>query len=174
MIQINFKLTEKEIYKSLVDTANSRLITKVLRWSGFALMGLMLFYIANQMANATFEWSMTTVFPLLLGGYLFFLPEITGKMQAPNLIKTKNPFSEPVRVKMDHDGFRITGNSFNVKIEWNQFREVIETKDFYLLKATEGTANVLPKRAFADADHAAFLSLVRRANIPKIKLLPGV
>jgi len=170
MIQISFKLTEQEIYKSLVDTSRSRFITKLMQGFGFFLVAVMLFYATNNIAHGTFVFSFTTFFPLFLGTYLLFLSEITAKMQTPNLIKTKNPFSEKVNVKMDKSSFRISGDSFNTQLAWDKILEIVETRDFFLLKATEGTANVLPKRAFSDVQINEFKILANSISGPKLKL----
>lgn len=170
MIQISFKLTEKEIYQGLVDTSKSRFITKLMLGGGFFLVASMLFYATNSLAHGTFVFSFTTYFPLFLGIYLLFLSEITAKMQTPNLLKTKNPFSEQVTVRMDKSVFRITGDSFNTQLPWEKIIEIIETKDFFLVKATEGTANVIPKRAFTENEITEFKILANSISGPKLKL----
>jgi hypothetical protein len=170
MVQISFKLTEKEIYKGLVETSRSRFITRLMRGFGFFLVAGMLFFTTNSLANGTYVFSFTTSFPLFLGIYLLFLSEITARLQTPNLVKTKNPFSEKVNVRLDRSGFRISGDSFNTQLAWDKFLEIVETDDFYLLKATEGTANVLPKRAFSEEEKAEFKSLVSAVDGLKLKL----
>ncbi len=170
MLQLSFKLTEKEIYKGLVETSRSRFITRLMQGSGFVLVAVMLFYATNTWANGTFSFSFTTFFPLFLGIYLLFLSEITARMQTPNLVKTKNPFSEQVKVRLDKSGFRISGDSFNTQVAWDKILEVVETKDFFLLKVTEGTANILPKRAFTEEEIIQFKILVNSVTGPKLKL----
>lgn len=170
MVQISFKLTRKEIYKGLVETSQSRFITKVMKGFGLVLAGAMLFYGSNSLANGTFTFSFSIYFPLFLGIYLLFLSEITALIQTPNLAKTKNPFSEQVKVRIDRAAFRISGDSFNTQLTWDKILEVVETNDFYLLKATEGTANVLPKRAFSEGEKAEFRTIVTTVEGPKVKL----
>ncbi len=170
MVQISFKLTKKEIYKGLVDTARSRFITRLMQGFGLVLAGAMLFYASNTLANGTFTFSITIYFPLFLGIYLLFLSEITAAIQTPNLAKSKNPFSEQVKVRIDRSAFRISGESFNTQLTWDKILEVVESSDFYLLKATEGTANVLPKRAFTEEEKTEFRSIVSSIEGLKVKL----
>jgi hypothetical protein len=170
MIEVQYKLTQDEIYRGLVETSRTRVITKALQVFGFILIAVMLFITTNGMVNGTYAISFTNSFPLLLGIYLVFLSEITAKMQAPNLSKTSNPFSEKVKVKMDKSGFRISGSSFNTQLPWEKFVEIVETKEFFLFKATEGTASVLPKRALTAGETVQFRSLVGSVNGPKLKL----
>jgi hypothetical protein len=170
MILIEYKLTEDEIYRGVVETSRSRLVTKLLRIFGFVLIGVMLFITTNGLANGTYAFSFTNAFPLLLGIYLVFLSEITAKMQTPNLVKSKNPFSEKVKVRMDQSGFRITGSTFNTHLPWEKFVEIVETKEFFLLKATEGTASVIPKRTLTMEEAIQFRSLVGSVEGPKVNL----
>ncbi len=170
MIQISYKLTKEEIYRGLVATSKSRFVTKLMTGFGLVMAAAMLFIVSNRLANGGFAFSVTSVFPLFLGIYLLFLSEITAKFQVPNIIKTKNAFTEQVRVKIDKSAFRITGETSDSQIKWDKFAEIVETKEFFLLKASDGIANILPKRAFTEEDNARFKILLSSLNGPKVKL----
>ncbi|CAG5000495.1 hypothetical protein DYBT9275_02475 [Dyadobacter sp. CECT 9275] len=170
MIQVNFKLTEDELYKSLVDVSKSRMITKILLIVGSILLAIMLYITTINIVKGIFYFSMGFIFPLFLGVYLIFLSEITAKFQVPNLIKKKNPFTERVTVQLDHTECRTKGETFSHRLTWEKFHAIVETDDFFLLKVTDVTANVLPKRAFTPEDILAFKGILASVKGPQLKL----
>lgn len=169
MVQIEYKLTEKEVYRGLVQNNSSRLITKILRSLGIFLLVVMVFTTTVNIVNGIYYFSMSYLFPLLMGVYLTFLSEITAKIQVPNLIKTKNPFVQEVKVRIDVNGFRMKGESFSNFMEWEKFHSIVETADFFLIKPTEASANIMPKRAFTTEDVAEFRNLLEGVVGPKVK-----
>ena len=171
MVQISYKLTEDEIYKGLVENSNTRVITKVLTIFGSILLAVMLYLTTVNIINGINYFSMGYAFPMFLGAYLVFLPEATAKMQVPNLIKTKNPFTENVVVRIDRAGFRTKGETFSTSHSWDSVHSIVETKDFYLLKPTESTVTVLPKRAFLSEQTDEFKMIVASVNAPVVKMI---
>jgi hypothetical protein len=169
MVQIEYKLTEKEVYQGLVQNNSTRLITRILRGLGIFLLVVMVFTTTINIVNGINYFSMSYLFPMLMAVYLTFLSEITAKIQVPNLIKTKNPYVQLVRVRMDGNGFRMKGESFSNFMEWEKFHSIVETADFFLVKPTEAAANIMPKRAFTTEDIAEFKNLMEGVSGPKIK-----
>lgn len=168
MVQIEYKLTEQELYKGLVENANSRLITKLFRGLGSVLLVVMVYITTVNLVSGTNYFSMAYLFPLIMAIYMVFLPEITAKIQVPNLIRSRNAFTEFTRVRMDGNGVRMKGDTFSSHLAWEQFHSIVETKEFFLVKPTEATANVLPKRVFTAADMVAFKNMVVPLTGPKI------
>ncbi|MCE7043308.1 YcxB family protein [Dyadobacter sp. CY312] len=170
MVQIEYKLTEKELYKGLVENSNSRFITKLFRGFGSVVLVVMVYMTAVNITSGINNFSLAFLFPLVMGVYMVFLPEITAKIQVPNLIKSKNPFTELIKVRMDGNGFRMKGETFSNHLPWEQFHSIVETKDFFLVKAAEATANVLPKRVFTAEDMIEFKSMAASLTGPKVIL----
>lgn len=171
MIQISYKLTEQEVHQSLLEISNSRFITKMLRIVGSILLAVMLFITTASLINGTFHFSLAYAFPLFIGIYLTFLSEITAKIQTYNLLSNKNPFTEHVKVKIYESGFRVKGETFSKQLTWDKLNLIKETKDFFILKETEITASVLPKRVFTTEEMTAFRNILDAVTGPKIEMV---
>lgn len=169
MVQIEYKLTEKEVYNGLVQNNSARLITRILRGLGIFLLVVMVFTTTVNIVNGIYYFSMSYLFPFVMSIYLTFLSEITAKIQVPNLIKTKNPYVQEVKVRIDGNGFRMKGESFSNFMEWEKFHSIVETADFYLVKSTEASANIMPKRAFTPEDVTEFKKILDGVTGPKVK-----
>ena len=166
MVQVNYKLTEPEIYQGLLEISKSRVVTNVLRIVGFVLLGIMLFITTASLTHGIFNFSLGFVFPIFLAVYLIFLSEITAKFQVPNLIKKKNQFTEEVSVKLYETGFKVKGETFYNQFTWDKISEIIETDDFFLIKETEVLATVLPKRVFTAEHSVRFRQIVGNITAP--------
>jgi len=170
MIQISYKLTEPELYKGLTDISDSRFITKLFRIIGSVLLAVMVFITTSTLIKGTFSFTLSFAFPIFLGIYFFFLSDITARFQVPSLIKKKNRFTEQVVIKMYETGFRVKGETFANQFKWDNMNSIIETKDFFLLKDTEMTASVIPKRVLTEEETAEFKKIVSNITGPKIKM----
>ncbi|WP_221392638.1 YcxB family protein [Dyadobacter sp. NIV53] len=168
MIQISYKLTEKEVHQSLLDISNSRFITKLLRIVGSILLAVMVYITTARLINGTLNFSLYYAFPFFLAIYLTFVSEITAKIQASNLVKKKNPFIELTMVKIYETGFKVKGETYNKQLVWNKLNSIVETKEFFILKETEIMASVLPKRVFTPEETTEFKNLIRTITGPKI------
>ncbi len=171
MIKLSYKLTESEIYTSLVAIFKSRFITNLMRNVGFVILAVMLFLTTSGLRNGTLNFTAGFAFPIFLAIYLIFLPEITSKFQTPNLVKKKNPFSEEVNVKIYETGYRVQGQTFNNQQSWNNLNAIIETKDFFLLKETDIIATVIPKRVLSAEDSSQLVAIINQVEGPKKLLL---
>lgn len=170
MINTSYKLTEPEIYQSLVEISKSRFITNLMRIIGFVLLAIMLFITITSIRTGTYNFSLGFLFPIFFSIYLIFLPEITAKFQVPNLISKKNPFTETVQIKIYETGFKVKGESFANQFSWEKLNSIIETKDFFLLKQTEIIATVIPKRVLTTDDLVQLKGIISAVSGPKIKL----
>ena len=171
MIQISYKLTEQEIYQSLLEISKSRFITNLMRIVGFVLLAVMLFITTSSLRAGTYNFSLGLIFPIFFSIYLIFLSEITAKFQVPNLINKKNPFTEEVKVKIYETGFKVKGETFANQFSWEKLNSIIETKDFFLLKETEIVATVIPKRVLTADDLLQLKNIISAVSGPKIKLV---
>lgn len=171
MIQISYKLTEEEIYKSLLQISKSRGVTNVMRIVGFIVLAIMLFLTTAGLKNGVFNLSLGYAFPVFLALYLIFLSEITAKFQTPTLIKKKNPFTEQTQVKVYETGFRVKGETFSNQFQWDKLNSIVETPEFFLLKETEVLATVLPKRAMTEEDATQLKAIISKVSGPKVVMI---
>ncbi len=171
MIKLSYKLTEQEIYSSLVAIFKSRFITNLMRIVGFVILAVMLFLTTSSWRNGTLEFTSGFVFPIFLSLYLIFLSEITAKFQAPALVKKKNAFSEALEVKIYETGYRVAGQTFNNQQTWGQLNSIIETKEFFLFKETDIIATVIPKRVLSIEETEQLTKIIHSITGPKIELL---
>jgi len=160
MITTTFKLTENELYESLVEISKSKFVVKVLRVIGIALLSLMILLLIFNISNGSFVPSFGFFFPIFLQLFMIFISEITAKLQVPSLLKTNNPIVENMLVKLDSNYFTFTGESFNIQMSLEKLHSVIETKKFFLLKVSDGSANVIPKRALTTDDVIQFKNII--------------
>lgn len=171
MIILNYKLSESEIYSSLVAVFKSRFITNILRIIGFAILAIMIFLIASSWKNGTLELTGGLVIPIFLSIYLIFLSEITAKFQAMVISKKRNSFSEPLRVKIYETGYQVAGDTFNNQQAWKKLNAIIETKAFFLFKENDRIATVIPKRVLESGEFEELTKFIHAVTGPKIKLL---
>lgn len=108
----------------------------------------------------------------LLAVQQYFLAEISALIQAPALIKSKNAVTQQIDAKMGRNGITLKGEDFQNQLPWEKHHSVIETHDFFLVKPTEGSANILPKRAFKEEEIAELKAILHSVDGLKIKLLP--
>ncbi|MFD2935366.1 YcxB family protein [Spirosoma flavum] len=167
MIETTFKLTEHELYKGLLAISRSRITTKTSRIFGIfiTLVSISVLY-GDIMNNAT--PSLYSVLLLLFGLYSIFLAEISSKIQARSLMKKKAQITESSIYIFDETSYQLSGESFSTRMTYNKLFEVREVRDFILLRVTEGSANILPKRALS-ADQFTSLKQIVMA-VPNLKL----
>ena len=171
MVTTTFKLTENELYESLVEISKSKFVVKVLRVIGIALLSLMILLLIFNISNGSFILSFGFFFSIFLQLFMIFISEITAKLQVPSLLKTNNPIVENMLLKLDSNYFTFTGESFNIQMSLEKLHSVIETKKFFLLKVSDGSANVIPKRALTTDDVIQFKNIISAIPGLKVKLI---
>ena len=171
MVTTTFKLTENELYESLVEISKSKFVVKVLRVIGIALLSLMILLLIFNISNGSFILSFGFFFSIFLQLFMIFISEITAKLQVPSLLKTNNPIVENMLLKLDSNYFTFTGESFNIQMSLKKLHSVLETKKFFLLKVSDGSANVIPKRALTTDDVIQFKNIISAIPGLKVKLI---
>lgn len=171
MLSLTYKLTKDELYSGLVETSRSRFITKLFRVAGSILLAVLVYIFTVNLINGTLFFNLGFAFSLFLGLQMVFLPEIAAKIQVPALIKSKNPLAQEVKIDIHMTGYRIKGESFSNQLAWDKLHSIVETKDFFLLRVSEGSANILPKRAFSEQALLEFKNVIAAAPALKTKLL---
>lgn len=149
MVTENFKLTKKELFDSLVEVSKSRWVVRIQRATGIFLFLIMMFLTIINVFNHNFVFSFGYLFPLILSLCMIFIAEITAAIQVPDLLKKKDRFTENMQVEVDEENVSITGESFNSQMSLGKLHSVIETNNFFLLKVSEGSANIIPKRVLS-------------------------
>lgn len=110
-------------------------------------------------ADALSQW----LFPLVVGAVptaLILIP-IVPLFRVKQLLRAEGMDGKRHYVFSD-EGIRIESRLANADVKWPAYRQVRETRQYFLLYAAPGFANIVPKRNFSgDAAVAEFRSLVR-------------
>ncbi|NIJ54753.1 YcxB family protein [Dyadobacter arcticus] len=170
MDEISYKLNAEELYYGMVDVAKTRLITKIFKILSMVLLGAMAFVTVVTMKSGSFNITTGYVITIVLALYGYFLPEISAKVQVPTIVKNKAPLSQQLKLNFYKTYFSLSGETFNHKINYQKLHSVVETDDFILLKTAEGSADILPKRAFSTDQLLKFKSILGAVEGLKVKL----
>jgi len=74
----------------------------------------------------------------------------------------------PYNVTWDDTYLRFDGTDFSRRHRWNEFRNLRENSNLFILSLVNGSIHVVPKRSFAGADDAAhFRELVREKIVTR-------
>ncbi|GAB3783565.1 hypothetical protein GCM10028818_41820 [Spirosoma horti] len=166
MFEITFKLTESELYKGLVAISRSRFIIKAFRIIGITWVILYSFILYSDIAHGVTP-SFYAIFFMLFGLYIIFIAEISSKFQSSKLIKTNAQITEQTTYVFDETSYQLTGESFSSRMTYNKLFEVREVGDFVLLRVTEGSANILPKRVLSTDQFSSLKQTI--VSVPKLK-----
>jgi YcxB-like protein len=122
-------------------------------------------------ADALGQW----LFPLLIGAVptVIIMIPLVAFVRVKMLLRTEGADGKRRYTFTDAE-IRIESRLANAEVKWPAFRQVRESKNYFLLYIAMGLANVLPKRFFSDqASVEEFRSLVR-AHVRKVKLRNGL
>ncbi|MCF2444790.1 YcxB family protein [Dyadobacter sp. CY345] len=170
MITTSFKLSESELYESLVDISKSKFVVKAFRVIGIPLLFITVLLIVfnNVIGNSFLNFRL--IFPIIFSVYMVFISEISAKFQVTKLLKKKNPVIENMQISVDSNYFTLTGESFNINMSLEKLHSIIETKKFFLLKVSDGSANIIPKRALTINDVIQFKNIISTVPGLQVKL----
>jgi hypothetical protein len=122
-----------------------RLPSQILSMSFFALFGIA--YLIVMAAAGSLD-----IFAVLFG--VFFIG-LTPPLTVLNLWlqRRRNPSARGTQVyEIDGDGFTVSAEAFQLKIEWKGILKVAETKRFFLLFVSKRWAYFIPKRVLSSAE----------------------
>jgi hypothetical protein len=160
MNEITFTLSREELYRGLVAVAKTRMITKIFRILSMFLLASVVFITVATLKDGTFKVTSGYVITIILTLYGYFLPEISAKVQAPSIIKAQSPLVQPLKLAVHKTYYTITGSNFTNKLTYEKLHSAVETDEFFLLKTLEGSANIVPKRAFTAEQVTQFRSIL--------------
>jgi len=173
LIVVDVNLSFGDLYK-----ATLRMSVYALRYLLGAIVLLALLYVMCLFAGkAGTSWSADAdalgqwLFPLLVGAIptaVIMIP-LVAFIRIKMLLRTEGADGKR-RYTFSDEGIRIESRLANAEVKWLAFRQVRESRNYFLLYIAMGLANVLPKRFFPDqASVQEFRSLVR-AHVRKAKL----
>ena len=94
---------------------------------------------------------------LVIGGVFLFFWRLMLKQIGKKSFANSPQMQEKRTCKVSEGGILMTGETFTANYEWREFQSLAETPGQYLLYTAPMRAVILPKRAFADGGHQAFL-----------------
>jgi hypothetical protein len=176
LMVVDVNLGFGDLYK-----ATLRMSVYALRYLLGAIVLLALLYVMCLVAGrAQTSWSTDAdalgqgIFPLLVGAVptaIIMIP-LVAFIRVRMLLRSEGADGNR-RYTFSDEGMRIESRLANAEVKWLAFRQVRESRNYFLLYIAMGLANVLPKRCFAnEGDINSFRSLVRQ-QVPKVKLRGG-
>ncbi|GAB3327044.1 hypothetical protein GCM10027299_27030 [Larkinella ripae] len=166
MIQIVFQLTRKELFAGVMAIVKSRLGTKVSQIVGLLfVLGSVVIIISEivyMQRTSLYAW-LFLVFSLFITFYL----RILIWFQIKTLVKRKAQITESVTYTFTKTDYTLTGKSFSTRMDYDKLYEVRVIPDFILLKVSEVSAHVIPKRALSDDQFDALKEIIQ--SIPELK-----
>ncbi|WP_018621369.1 YcxB family protein [Spirosoma luteum] len=166
VIQITFQFTRKELFDGLLAVSISRPGTRVFRLIGIGLTLASFLIVFIDVFSGRYPAWYSWLF-ILFSLYVTFSPETATWFQAKTLVKRNAQITEPVTYTFNKTDYSLVGESFLTRMDYAKLYEVRETTDFILLKLSEGTAHVIPKRAVSVDQFAVFKEIIQ--SIPKLK-----
>ncbi len=166
VIQITFQFTRKELFDGLLVISISRPGTRLYRLIGIGLTLASILIVYIDVFSGRYPAWYSWLF-ILFSLYVTFSPEITTWFQAKTLVKRNAQITEPVTYTFNKTDYSLVGESFSTRMDYVKLYEVRETTDFILLKISEGTAHVIPKRALSVDQFSEVKEIVQ--SIPKLK-----
>jgi hypothetical protein len=124
-------------------------------------------YAWSDNADSLAQW----LFPLVVGAVptvLILVPTVSF-IRAKQMLRPERDDGKR-QYLFSEEGIKVQARLANADVKWEAFRQVRETRRYFLLFAAPGFANVVPKRCFpSDTSVSEFRSLVRR-QVRKFKL----
>ena len=172
-IDVDFDLTFADLYKATL--AISIYVLRYLIW-GIAIIAALwaicfaagsMHYSWSYNADALAQWLMTFVIGAVPTA-LILIP-VVAFVRVKQMLRAEGSDGKRHYV-FSEAGIKIESQVANADVKWEAYRQVRETRKYFLLYAAPGFANVVPKSCFSDPDSIAdFRSLVR-ARVRKFKL----
>jgi hypothetical protein len=172
-IVVNVDLSLGELYRATI-----RIMAYALRYLIGAGAFLAVVYVLCLVIEATQpSWNSNAVglgqwlFPVVIAGVptmLVMIP-IVALMQTRKVLRAEGEDGKR-RYTFSGEGVKIESRLANADVKWLAFKQIRESRNYFLLYSALGFASVLPKRCFPDlASMESFRSLVR-TNVKKAAL----
>ena len=166
MIQIVFQFTQKELFEGMMAVAQSRFGTKVSRVIGVVLILGSIVMIGGELVytqgTSWYGWFFF-VFSLFITFYL----NILIWFQAKKLVERNAPITESMTYTFNQTDYTLRGESFSTRMDYAKLNEVRDGKDFILLKVSDVSAHIIPKRALTTGQFDQLKEIVQ--SIPEVK-----
>lgn len=165
MLTTTFKLTEEEVYNSILAISRSRSLFKI-----YKILGVLYLTLAFGQLYLVFFYN----YSIDIAYYFFFLialmminaPRLTAKYHARKSFKSNAPITESLCFKFTNTRYELQGESFRLECAYHRLIVVEEIKGLILFRRTEGHANVLPIRILSTDEHTELREIL--ASIPDL------
>jgi hypothetical protein len=164
-IEVSFDMTFADLYKGTLATSIYVLryliravCVMVALWAVCLVVGSLRSGLSGD-ADALAQW----LFPFVVGSVptvLIFIPAVPF-VRVRKMLRTEGVKGNRRYIFSD-DGVQIESKVANASAKWAAYVQIRETRQYFLLFAAPGFANILPKRCFLNESAIAeFRSLVR-------------
>jgi hypothetical protein len=122
-------------------------LARAISWVGAtAVIGM----VAYRWLEGRDRTSLVIIGVLLLG--LLFTNRNPARRIAKKVYASLDDASRRMRLQVDELGFRVASNGNESVLAWSEVRRCVETRAVFVVFVSQHDAQILPKRAFSDAD----------------------
>jgi hypothetical protein len=86
---------------------------------------------------------------------LLFMSRNPAKRIAKRVYDSLPPDAREMAIQVDEEGFRVTSSGNHSPLPWSQVRRCVDARGVFVVFVSKHDAQILPKRAFSDADIAS-------------------
>jgi len=172
-IVVSVDLNFGELYKATI-----RIMAYVLRYLIGTVAFLAMVYVFCLLIEAAqISWSLNAgtlsqwLFPVVIGAVpttLVMIP-LVALDRTKKVLRAEGEDGKR-RYTFSSEGVKIESRLATADVKWLAFRQIRESRNYFLLYSAPGFANVLPKRCFSDKASLEELRSLVRANVKKFKL----
>ena len=166
MIKIDFQFTRQELFQGLMTIAKSRRGVRISHGIGILFIVASVLILAASFILYSWMLGYALVF-LAFSLYIRFNLELIIWYQVKNMIKNKAQITEPLSYSFQESSYEFTGESFLTRMDYSKLREVLVGPYFILLKISEGSAHIMPRRAFSAEQFDLFKEIIQA--VPQLK-----
>ena len=152
----------KDYYKIYILLYFNKLSNKIV---SIFLMVIILFNLYTLLSD---EIEFTEIFS---GGFVFilFYPFLTllVKYKQTKTILSNPKLKENIFIKLNSINYEIIGESFNIKFNWTEIKEIIEKKNWFLIYISNNDIKLIRKADLKENQYTELKELFNSINIKK-------
>jgi hypothetical protein len=161
MLRVTYELAQRDFYEAIVAHRNSSVPTKwFLRFISFMWLGCLVIAVLEFAFRPDLQPQKSFLPIFLLGTFWMFIFWGSPWLAARNQLWKQPSAQGPRTMLLDAAGIHVQWNGGSSEIEWNNFVNVVESKNEFLIYSSPVIFNVLPKRALSGEQASEFRSLV--------------
>lgn len=165
-VQFSSQLSFQEFFKaSLLLNYRRPIMVLFTVVGGFMFVTAILFYLGFSR-----QFGQMPLVQLFLSVYFLVLLPLLIYFRSRKSYGTQSRVSERMSWTVDGEWIAIKGETFETKMTWDKIRQVVETKDVFLIYQSKVQANIVSKREMSPAQVQGFRDVVKGVLGMKHKL----